>query len=901
MWKPIQYFHINQESQKIPIMGIRFVTVMVLCSILLSIFSVNLFLFNSTVSGNLEGNSTTGFEPLGAARTEDSDNFSMNATELFGMGPNTINGNLSGNGGAGDDFVDYYKIFLDNYAISGANAHNLSLTFNTTATLNLTLSILDPDLHLLARSTTGAGYPNGTIVIVAQSTGMHYIKLEVDPQEGDIEYNFTYEKANVINNKLDNDNDFTNATAIPLVITDMGAWEKKEYDSTTKLPPPPYLNQTHDIHDFYNVSINATENISIALNISQGNTFGIELFNGSNTSRLMTHAQFNGSDVNTTLYFDINWTGNYYFRIYSVYDDPYTFGGTGLYNFTVLIKPQNTAPIVRMGAVSNINMFEDEPPRILLLNETIFFDSDVGNSSDQLSFYILNGSTWDTSYLSENLSVRISSDGNTSIRPVLDQNTTGEQLVFKAEDWLGVNITHTITVVVTPVNDGPVILSVNSIPVTSHYLNLTNDHFGYFGAWEDQVFTLTVNASDKEGNELEFVHKSTRSFYYAQGFNNPNSRNYSFLPDNTMVGLAQINVSVNESYDYSVDGDWVVVNISVNNTNDEPFIIKVDDVFYSAGSTVEFLDKNGVFVDESITFKITAVDVDLPYGDSLSFNTTNLNLLQRGVLKITALPGGAVITEREVNITYTPGPLDEGIQEINITVQDTAATVSYIILRIEVMDARRQYTLTDSNVTFDYDSEMGLEDDYEYYQLVYDHPESQSTKYLMAYTRRADKAEVDIVSILSRKVGDYMNISINLLSSITDDTIIRLFFVRPSFTEPPLMVEVTDLPNPYTPPETEYFLMLNYSGPNTEMPPDFDQPIIVGNNILKFSIHLGYLENDYGIKYGVEFGLFAQAYQKVVGQDEMNHFAYDSIGAGAADAPTQTKSWLLSPAECSFE
>jgi hypothetical protein len=73
-------------------------------------------------------------------------------------------------------------------------------------------------------------------------------------------------------------------------------------------------------------------------------------------------------------------------------------------------------------------------------------------------------------------------NGTANIRPFNDINTTGENITFRAVDWLALNITHTIIVVVLPVNDKPIILSVNNQPVTSHYMNFTNDHKGIFGA-----------------------------------------------------------------------------------------------------------------------------------------------------------------------------------------------------------------------------------------------------------------------------------------------------------------------------------------------------------------------------------------------------------------------------------
>lgn len=886
----------------------QFFTVFVICLLLISVFFSTLIVMStqvigmddpkssrsSTIPGRLFAPTAT---PSLGGRVADSDNSTDNATELIGLGPTIVNGNLSGLAATGDDFVDYYKIFIDNHAPAGANADKLSLDFNCTAPFNITMVLYDPWMHWLARGTTGSGFNNSSVNVVAQSTGYHYIEISLDPQLGYADYQFTYALTPVINNKLDNDNDFSNATGITLTVTNMGTWEKKEYSTSDQ------LNQTYDIHDFYNITINASENISITINLPLDNTYGIELFNGSNSSYLLASGQFSGNDTNRTLDCDINYTGNYSFRIFSIIDDPVLYGGTGAYNIYILIKPQDTHPTVRIDAPSTINMQEDDPPKFILLNDTIFFDPDIGNTSDQLSFFILNGTTWDPSYLSSNLSVQIAPDGNASIQPLPDINTTGEQLIFRVEDWLGFNITHTITVIVTPVNDGPYLVSVNNILVNSHYLDLLNDHNGYNGAWEDQPFNLTVVANDNEGNEIDFDYVSNRIFYHSKGYNNTFIHNFTFYPDNTLVGVVQINVSINESFDYDVPGDWVVINISVNNTNDDPYIIKVNDGFYNTGNTVEFLGDNGVFVGQTINFTITAVDVDLPHGDILTFNTTNTTLLDRGVLTIVKAAGGAVATERIANISYSPEALDEGIRLINITVKDTASGVSYIILKVEVKDASMLYTLTETNVTFNYD-ERGAEDDYTFYELVYTRPETQITYNMMGYTAMGNVPGVDIVEVKSSKVDDYINVSVTILDKIPDDTVIRLYFVQPSaHQEPILNVNASTLPGPYTPNPSTYYLSISHNDPDSPppLPKGVNQPYFSGPNIIKFGVHLGTLENDYGIGYGVPFGLFVQAYLTVKDASDFDYFAYDSVGVGAAKAPNETVSYLLRATDCLFD
>jgi hypothetical protein len=513
-------------------------------------------------------------------------------------------------------------------------------------------------------------------------------------------------------------------------------------------------------------------------------------------------------------------------------------------------------------------------------------------------FYVLNGTVWDSSYYSNNLSVQLSPDGNTNIKPLPDTNTTGEQLIFKVVDWLGVNITHMITVIVTPINDEPVIIAVNGITLTSHYLDLINNQFITSGANEDLPFNLTVEAFDKESNELLFTHVSSRNFIKSIGYNNSFIMNYSFVPDNTMVGIVQINITINETNDLAIPGDWVLINITVNNTNDEPLVTSVNNVFQNPGSTVEFLGDNGVFVGDTINITITAIDIDIPHGDILSFNISTP--LPRGSIQIIKLGTGAVITERIANISFIPDKLDEGIQLINVTVQDTENAISYIILKIEVKDARKQYTLTEKDVNFDYD-ERGLEDDYAFYELVYHRPETQMDYKMMAFTRRGNVPGVDIVNLYSRKVGDYLNISINILSPITETTIIRLYLVPTTIQpEPSLDFNSKTLPDTYMINQSDYFLSLSYNDPNIQLPADITSTV-VGNNILKFSMHLGVLQNDYGISPSTEFGLFAQAYRRILGGEQYDYYAYDSIGLGAAEAPLSTESYLLTHIECTFE
>ena len=80
---------------------------------------------------------------------------------------------------------------------------------------------------------------------------------------------------------------------------------------------------------------------------------------------------------NTPIYYDFNFAGDYFFRIYSVYEDPTINGGSGTYSLSILLKPQNNPPEVQPGAISKLYLEEDNIPWILDLNNTIFFAKGV--------------------------------------------------------------------------------------------------------------------------------------------------------------------------------------------------------------------------------------------------------------------------------------------------------------------------------------------------------------------------------------------------------------------------------------------------------------------------------------------------------------------------------------------
>jgi hypothetical protein len=823
-------------------------------------------------------------------RYADNDNLPENATIIDDATffNKTIIDNLSGFSASGDDLVDFYKIYLDNHAEDdGLNADKLSLWLNTSMQFDLYMIFADPDFHVLATTETGFGLMNGSITLSAQSAGYHYIVVWLDPFDGYAEYNITYNLVPETNILLDNNNDFDNGSAIDFTIIDMGSWEKLEYKQATQ------LDQYEDIHDFYNLTVNSSDNMTLLLEeLPNGNLYGVEVFNNTNISQQILNRRFYGGINNTPIYFDFNYTGNYSLRIYSVYEDPYTYGGSGRYVLSIVLKPQNHPPEVRLDVNDTIYMYEDDDPIFIHLNETIFFDPDVNNTNDSLNFFIIDShGNWTSLTETVNLQARIQNVSILRLEPKPDVNTSGENITIVAIDWQDWNISHNITVIIYPVNDEPQLTSINEFNVKGvNELNLSNDENGTFGAFEDIQYNLTIVADDIDNNDIDFQYSSSVNFKSEMGFNDPYTYNLSFSPTQDMVGIVQVNVSINESNNLTIQGDWVMVDITVNNTNDPPEIAKVNDKITSSGTIVEFTGANGVFAGSSINFTVTALDPDLDYGDILRFNTTNLTFIQRDILELTQ------ISQNSTNISFKPTSLDVGYKFINITVKDLDNQQTHVILKVEVREAEKKYSLDDEDCTRDYNDQQS-NDDYTFYELVYRRANSPISYRMMAYTNKGDFPGVNIINLASRKVGDYMNVTVKFKEAVEQNTTVKVFYVLPfEHYERPLDINAQALPEPYTPLASNYILSFSFNDP---LLADTGNPVLNSSDTLEFSIHLGTLENSYGIKHNVEFGLFAQAYK--MGTNDYNYFSYDSVGVGSVAAPEDTVSYLLTYEECQQE
>tara|TARA_Y100000310_G_scaffold272554_1_gene287606 strand:- start:414 stop:7118 length:6705 start_codon:yes stop_codon:yes gene_type:complete len=192
---------------------------------------------------------------------------------------------------------------------------------------------------------------------------------------------------------------------------------------------------------------------------------------------------------------------------------------------------------------------------------------------------------------------------------------------------------QTIIITVANTNDAPILNPIGSLT-----------------AYEDTVFTYDVNAADSDtGDNITFYDNTTL-------FNISSSTGIiNFIPTENDVGIHYINITAKDALNAS---DSEIITLTISNTNDAPILNPIAN--YS------------VLEDSTISFGITASDLDLDYGDSLSYSS---NLTQLSIQKI---------NNTFASISWTPVNDDVGSNTINFTVTDNSGLSSSQIAIITV-------------------------------------------------------------------------------------------------------------------------------------------------------------------------------------------------------------------------
>ena len=282
-------------------------------------------------------------------------------------------------------------------------------------------------------------------------------------------------------------------------------------------------------------------------------------------------------------------------------------------------------------SIPDLPMFEDTPVHNIIDLKTGTYDEDTSELQyfiDQVSnpeFIItLNGSK-----LSANPPTNWY--GNVSVVASVFDGTSYD--------------TDEFVITVHPMNDPPVLNETLDWLIQCENVTVTPGHISVL---EDQVVKITVVGNDYLDNNTNLKYSADTNLFVI----NESTGEFSFVPDNSLVGEYQINFSVSDGFDnQSIAWRWVT--LEVLNTNDPPE-----------------LDPLGVYyitVGEMFELKIEGTDVD--QNDTLTYrdDTELFNIdLKTG------------------EISFKPKDSDVGTHKIKIIVSDgSERTSKTLTLEIE--------------------------------------------------------------------------------------------------------------------------------------------------------------------------------------------------------------------------
>ncbi|MBD3164951.1 hypothetical protein GF323_07165 [Candidatus Woesearchaeota archaeon] len=192
------------------------------------------------------------------------------------------------------------------------------------------------------------------------------------------------------------------------------------------------------------------------------------------------------------------------------------------------------------------------------------------------------------------------------------------------------------------------VLNVNDAPVLDYACD--NER----SAREDVLFNCTINATDADGDSLTFDANLT---WFNITNIPPAGAIANFTPLNAHVGNHSININVTDGMGGS---DYIVINFTVNNTNDAPYF---SPAIPNLNATEDF----------AFIYDINATDDDLstPAGDSLLFRSNST--------LFTVDPSTGIIN-------FTPSALQTGNYSIRLNVTDSQGAYNETAINFTVLE-----------------------------------------------------------------------------------------------------------------------------------------------------------------------------------------------------------------------
>jgi len=247
-----------------------------------------------------------------------------------------------------------------------------------------------------------------------------------------------------------------------------------------------------------------------------------------------------------------------------------------------------------------------------------------------------------------------------------------DSLVGYAQDW------DEFAFEVLNLNDPPMITMVNNMAPVDKTVALN--------AMQDIKFTAVITAADLDvarglyDDALTFKADATTLITNEDNV----TANYTFTPTNDDVGDVVVNITVKDTVGIEID-DYVVAIITVADVNDTP---KITDAIDELGSAISINDKMIDLtatplteIEPNVTFTLTAMDIDIPYGELLHWYQED-----------STIPAAGYIIEKENNgqtarVIIVGEKLDNMVHIFNFTVIDdgTPSPLSdYVEVMVEV-------------------------------------------------------------------------------------------------------------------------------------------------------------------------------------------------------------------------
>ena len=220
------------------------------------------------------------------------------------------------------------------------------------------------------------------------------------------------------------------------------------------------------------------------------------------------------------------------------------------------------------------------------------------------------------------------------------------------------------TVSVTPVNDGPMIVSLGDADVSGQvYLEL----YGNDAAVEDRPFSIEVKVDDVDlttdpSERLTFTAGPDR-FVIEPFMDDPSRALLTFLPGNDDVGVVEFNVTVEDDAGCK---DAIVVSLEVQNTNDDPLIVKV----VRGGIDIPISDKRVELTGASAIYEDTWFNVTVMARD----DDLDIGILDPLYFTMDPHVPGIEIDPSTGELTFNPSQEDVGSYVFSVQVKDSSGT-----------------------------------------------------------------------------------------------------------------------------------------------------------------------------------------------------------------------------------